>query len=109
MPRYPAQPLEEKLAWMRERQRQRQAAEVYEAPPRRPLTPAKYERRQKLGEIPRMLRVGEVAEQLGVSRHSVSRWLRDRGVFVGQGSRRIMLISQQDLEDWKREHRLTAP
>ena len=129
MARYPKQPLEERLAWMRERQRRKQQAEEPPAPPpvptvrevraRQPLralpsVPAKVEPRVPAApEIPperKMLRVAQVAKMLSVSRKTVSRWFADRAVVVGSGPvKTTMLISEQALTDWLAEHQATRP
>src|SRR5215813_7467889 len=103
MGRYPAQPLEEKLAWMRERQLRKaeaQAKPIAVAPS--PLPPARAE------ETPaqrKMMRVPEVAEELSVSESSVRRWCAKRAVVIKEGRRHTtMPFSRRGLEDWKREH-----
>jgi hypothetical protein len=110
MSRYPSQPLEEKLAWLRERMRAKA-----ESPESRSLSPAKYRRRKRLAvELPkhlRMFRVVEVAEMLGVSSQTVRRWFKGRVVAVPGpkikfGRRRFtLLISQQDLEEFIEAYR----
>ena len=104
--------LDERFAWMRARMAERSAH-----PPTstRPLSPARYRRRQEQAALPahlRMLRVTEVAELLGVSPKTVRRWFEKRAVVVGQvrttksrQRRRTLLISQQDLEQWISEQR----
>ena len=108
MSRYPAQPLEEKLAWMRERMK----AKV-ETIPERPLSPVQHRRRQKISSPQahlRMYRVGEVAEMWGVSPQTIARWFRDRARVVDRSSprakrqRRVLLISEAELEAFIREH-----
>lgn len=99
MGRYPAEALEDKLVWMRERQRKRQAAEARKIEPGRvvPLPPDP-------PLLPQMLRVGDVAKLLKVSPQTVKRWFLRRAVVV-QGPQKItMLIPQRELDDWIREH-----
>ncbi|HXA25591.1 MAG TPA: helix-turn-helix domain-containing protein [Acetobacteraceae bacterium] len=126
MPRYPKQPLEDKLAWMRDRQNQKKAEEDLRAreetrraqvasgasspaeailrdllqtlaAQRQPVRPAPAVTRQ-------MLRVGQVAEILSVSARTVQRWFADRAVIVQGPTKTTMLIPQQALDDWLREH-----
>ncbi|PWT71385.1 MAG: hypothetical protein C5B60_10995 [Chloroflexi bacterium] len=137
MARYPAQPLEEKLVWMRQRQRQRQEAEARQqqkdeskfqlseaqkkelrlwAQVKEALLEANLVIRTPSVRTPsaaceetsyerRMLRVGEVAIELGVSVRTVQRWFADRAVIVEAGPRKTtMLISRRVLDDWKKEH-----
>src|SRR6516162_4434587 len=107
MSRYPPQPLEEKLAWMRERMRTKGAETSIG---HRSLSPARHRRHQRqVAEIPahlRMYRVGEVAEMFGVSPQTVRRWFEGRAVVVGEikttksrRRKRVLLISQRDLEE----------
>lgn len=109
MPRYPKQPLEDKLAWMREQQRakaeesrrqeEKQAGEKA-AQLAAPSTVALLERPSR-----KMLRVDEVAQILRVSVSTVQRWFRDRAVIVHPGPRKThMLISEQILDDWIAEN-----
>lgn len=114
MGRYPATPLEDKLVWMRERQRRRQEQEA--RPPRsggadrghRGTTSR--DNRARLADappaLPQMLRVKQVAKALGVSVKTVRRWFRRRAVIVRDpGARKsVMLIPQRALDDWIREH-----
>lgn len=75
-------PLEEKLAWMRERQRRLQAAEAC-GERAKPLSPAVHERRTEVeppSTIPRMLRVEEAARILGVSKKTIRRAFRKHAV-----------------------------
>jgi DNA-binding transcriptional regulator YiaG len=96
MGRYPAQPLEEKEAWMRERQAKRQEKEAQ---------PVAVER-QRPGsvQLPQMLRVPQVARALGVSAPTVQNWFRRRAVIVRTRRKSIMLIPQRALDDWISEH-----
>jgi hypothetical protein len=116
MARYPGQPLEEKLDWMRERMKAKAAREAEGAVVQRSVSPARYRRGQLLkSEMPahlRMFRVAEVAEMLGVSPAIVRREFEDRATIIGQSEttpsrrrHRILLISQRDLEEWLEEHR----
>jgi hypothetical protein len=53
------------------------------------------------------LRVGPVAEMLSVSTRTVQRWFADRAIIVRDGpskTKMLMLIPQQALDDWLREH-----
>lgn len=95
MARYPAQPLEEKLAWMRERQRERRAAE--EAERIRPVSPRASERRSRLDAAPpvKMYRLKEVADMLGVSLASVRRHFAGRWIKFGHS----VLISQKTIDE----------
>ena len=122
MPRYPKQPLEVKLAWMRERQRAKEedarrkaeeelmarlmALSEEKAAWVREQMRRDAESRYALPERRRkMLRVDQVAEELGVSTRTVWRWFADRAVIVKPGLRRTtMLIPQQALDDWYAEH-----
>lgn len=123
MPRYPAKPLEEKLAWMRERQRAKEEEarekEVDELMTRlmqlnREKAAKAREQMRLDGEPPsdgerppqgRMLRVDEVAARLSVSVSTARRWFADRAIIVHPGPRRTtMLIPQQALDDWFAEH-----
>lgn len=107
--RYPPQPLEEKLTWMRERQRKRQEQEA-RSPSHRGATsrdnPARLAAAPPAPALPQMLRVKQVAKALGVSVKTVRRWFRRRAVIVRDpGARKsVMLISQRALEDWIHEH-----
>ena len=86
MSRYPAEKLESKLVWMRERQRKRQAKEALAAPAARIEPPAPQR------ELPQMLRARQVAKSLGVSDTTVYRWFRDRaGVVLIQGPRKATM------------------
>ena len=104
MGRYPKEPLEKRLAWMRERQKQK-AAEGEQRPLAAPVasvlaTPPRVE-----ATGPRMLRVKKVAEMLSVSHMSVRRWFAKRAVIVHPGPRRTtMLIPVEALDEWIREH-----
>jgi hypothetical protein len=106
--------LEEKLAWMRERMRQK--VEKSSQAVQRSLSPARHRRQQRLAVgIPahlRMFRVSEVAEILGISPQTVRKEFAGRVVVMGQTKttqsrrrKRILLISQRDLEEWIEEHR----
>lgn len=98
MPRYPKQPLEEKLAWMREKQKQKTeavvapAAPVFAQPPRVEATGRQ------------MLRVKKVADILSVSQMSVRRWFATRAVIVPGAHKATMLIPVEALDDWLRAH-----
>ena len=131
MPRYPPQPLEQKLAWLRERVRRRAEAEPDErvepqgqgdsakgrgAVIRRSISPERHRRQQRQAEeTPAhlwMFRPKEVAELLGVSPDTVRRQFENRAVIIGQSvstksrrRKRIFLISLRDLEQWLDEHR----
>lgn len=54
---------------------------------------------------PKMLRVSQVAETLGVSRQSVIRWFGDRAVVVPNRKRRVILIPREALAEWIEKHR----
>jgi excisionase family DNA binding protein len=111
MPRYPKQPLEERLAWMRERQRnkadeqpqaQKKAKEDTQVAAGAVTTPT--EAMRDLLQT-RMLRVNQVAEILSVSHMTVRRWFADRAVIAHPGARRTtMLIPVEALDGWFREH-----
>jgi hypothetical protein len=119
MPRYAKQPLEEKLTWMRERQKEREEraarqGEQEEARRRQERLEQSAERVARaapgLLERPsrRMLRVHEVAEILRCSSRTVGRWFAGRAVIVRTGPRKThMLISEQILDDWIAEHTAT--
>lgn len=125
MPRYPRLPLEEKLAWMRERQRTKEeearrqqeaelratlttAAELHAQLARSPVLRAPASGRAGQKEIPperKMWRVDEVAKMLAVSVRTVRRWFNGRAVIVPTGPHKTtVLISQKALDDWFREH-----
>lgn len=103
MGRYPAEPLESKLRWMRakqERKRESSAAvaEVRRGPTVAPLPPA--------SSLPQMLRVKAVAKALGVSETTVRIWFAPRAIIVKspQSKRKsVMLIPQRAFDDWLRE------
>jgi len=109
MARYPAQSLEEKLAWMRERMRRKSAAEP--RPVRRAISSARYRSEQsRAAETApahlRMYRVAEVAELLRLSPDSVRRLFEGRVAVWGETKttksrrrKRIFLISQRDIEE----------
>ena len=101
MGRYPAQPLAEKEAWMREEQRKNAEAlksgPVAVAPPARPEPPVQ----------PQFLRIRQVAKILNVSESTVHRWFR-RNVLIVQGPRQqTVLIPQRTLDEWIRKHHVT--
>jgi Helix-turn-helix domain len=119
MPRYPKQPLEEKLAWMRQKQDQKQAeAEVRAEEERRRARLAAGERRpapppplppppviRPAWAARQMLRVDQVAGVLSVSTRTVQRWFADRAIIVQTGpTKTTMLIPEQALDDWFTEH-----
>lgn len=116
MPRYPKQPLEQKLAWMRERQRakEEEARLKQEAEMKAQLMEraARLHESNGAGQVERpslpsrrMLRVDEVAKTLRVSVTTVRRWFRHCAVIVHPGPRKTtMLISEQILDDWIAEH-----
>ena len=107
MPLYPKTPLEEKLAWMRQRQKQKEVQTEEVVRQREPRKQSEQRPEPPRLERPgrKMMRVSEVAEILGVSTKSVQRWFRDRAVLVRPGLRRtIMLISEQVLDEWIAEH-----
>ncbi|MGA7238336.1 MAG: helix-turn-helix domain-containing protein [Bryobacteraceae bacterium] len=89
MPRYPAQPLEEKFAWMREKQRKRE-------PEGSPQSP----------QLPQYHRMKQVARALGISDRTARRWFRKRAVIVSGpcGTKSTMLIPQQAVDDFIRKH-----
>lgn len=129
MPRYPKQPLEEKLAWMRERQRAKEEEarrkeedelmtrlmqlSVAKADQVREWMRLNEEQRdRKLAELrppkytascgpgrPRMLRVDEVAVILSVSVSTVQRWFKDRAVIVHPGPRKTTMLISQQALD----------
>jgi excisionase family DNA binding protein len=110
MASYSPEKRQEMFALMRERMRlEREAANG--APP--PLPTSAYRRQKAEGGIPahlEMYRVEEVAEMLGVSRDSVTRWFKDRAVVAGEPKpgrrpKQTLLISRRDLEEWLEEHR----
>ena len=103
MGRYPAEPLESKLAWMREKQQRNQAAKAKVAERRLAVLPP----REASSQLPQMLRVKEVAEALGVSGPTVRIWFARRAVVVkSPHSKRksVMLIPQRAFDEWIREH-----
>lgn len=109
MGRYPAESLESKLVWMRERQRRRQEKEskfllVRSSVESRALAEEAEVQLQPSAELPQMLRVRQVAKALGVSLPSVYRWFRDRSVIVQGRRKSMMLIPRRALDEWIREH-----
>jgi hypothetical protein len=111
MPRYPKEPLEDKLAWMRERQREKEAeARLKQEGELKVQAIAEQAARLPEGQVGtaarrRMLRVDEVAGILRMSDKTVRRWFRDRAVVVRAGRRKTtMLISEQILDDFIRDH-----
>lgn len=112
MPLLKVEDREKRFALMRERMRLAEEVRAG-APPERPLTPERYERRERLKSIPAHLefyRVDEVSKMLGVSKRSVTRWFQDRALHVGPGRRgplrpkQTLLISRELLEEWILEH-----
>lgn len=93
MGRYPAEPLESKLAWMRAKQDRKRA----EAPAAVPAPPRE-------STPPQFFRAHQVARMLNVSVKTVQRWFRRHAVIVRGGRKTTMLISQRALDDWIREH-----
>lgn len=96
MGRYPAEPLESKLAWMRAKQGKKAEREIE---PGRFVVPL-----PDPPLLPQMLRVKQVAELLGVSRQTVERWFGHRAVVVQGRSNKVMLIPRRFLDDWIRDH-----
>ena len=101
---------EQKFASMRTRQQwlneAREAKEAGLPPPTKPRVTSEP---KPVQEIPQMHRVKYVAEQLGVSRQTVTQWFWDRGVKIpskgGPQRRKVtLLIPHEVFEDWKREH-----
>ena len=112
MSRYPKQPLEERLTWMRERQRvkEEELRQKRESELKVQVT-AEQAARLSEGQAGtaasrrRMMRVGEVAGILRISPRTVQRWFADRAVIVRAGRvKTTMLISEQMLDDWIRDH-----
>jgi AraC-like DNA-binding protein len=99
---YTAESLEKKMAWMRERQRKRQAIEPTFV---KPLSPAAYERRERVRVKPHMLRMAEVAAMLGVSLATVRRQFRQRAVKLGG----CVLIPEQVVIDAMQPHCMARP
>jgi excisionase family DNA binding protein len=100
MPRYPKQPLEERLAWMREKQKQKTEVEARPAP----VAPVIVQPPQ-VTTGRQMLRVKKVADMLSVSHMTVRRWFAKRAVIAHPGARRTtMLIPVEALDEWIREH-----
>ena len=100
MGRYPATPLADKEAWMREQQRKRPGKEAR----RGPVAVLPVERRSEPPQQHQMLRVKQVAAILGVSVQTVHRWFRKRAVIIQGRHNSMMLIPQRTLDDWIREH-----
>ena len=104
MGRYPARPLEEKEAWMRDRQRRKAeeasgpgpvvlAPRVPAARPEPPKPPAR-PRQSEPEEGPhpqQMLRIRRVAKILDIDESTVRRWFR-RHVVVVQGPQRQTVL-----------------
>lgn len=104
MGRYQADARESKFAWMRAKQEQRREQAARSAARHKPAAAVAPAARRVVES--EMLRVKDVAVILGVSRQTVERWFARRvGTVVVQGrSNRMMLIPQQTLDDWIREH-----
>jgi hypothetical protein len=116
MARYPAQPLEEKLAWMKERMQGKSAREAKGETVLRAPSPARHRRAQLVqAKIPahlEMFTVAEVAQMLAVSPSTVRRYFAGKVVMVGRADTtpsrrryRKFFISRRDLEQWLEEHR----
>lgn len=101
MGRYPAEPLEDKLAWMRAKQQRKCAPQ---AAPRGPSAVPAPPREAARPEPPQMLRINQVAQLLGVSRRTVYRWFGKRCVVIQGPVRRVVLIPQRVLDEWVRKH-----
>jgi len=122
MGRYPKEPLEDRLLWMRKRQKakaEKEARAKEEAPQqaapevtrveamlqdllRHLAQPVVAERKA----LPQMLRVEVVADALSVSPRTVYRWFADRAIIVQTGPRKTtMLIPQEVFDEWFAEHR----
>lgn len=102
MGRYPAEPLEDKLVWMRAKQERRRQREARRIEPHRTTPPP-----SDPPLLPKMLRVKQVAGALGVSETTVRAWFTARAVIVKspQSKRKsVMLIPQRAFDDWLREH-----
>lgn len=110
MGRYPAEALDLKFEWMRAKQRKKQEREARRAERKAALVERKIEPGRVVPLppdpplLPKMLRVKQVAEILGVSRQTIERWFEKRAVVVQGGNHRMMLIPQRTLDDWIREH-----
>ena len=104
--------LEEKLAWMRQRQGERAEKEAAGEPfLGRQISLEKAQRaRHEPPDRLRVYRVPEVAEMLHVSQRTVRRWFDGRVKIMGnicstpkKRRHRVFLITQQDLYDFMNE------
>lgn len=106
MGRYTAEPLENKLAWMRERQQRKREKESRHRAPVVVPAPAPAASPQPPAPLPQYHKVQKVAQWLGVSDRTVRRWFRKHALIVPGpcGTKSTWLIPHQAVEDWIRRY-----